>query len=83
LPEKLLCGFCLQIFSDKDHVLYTFFGVTSGKTFICFSANVGRHFFEDKQRWTSLLPKFQEFCPDFQQIKTFGGACTPAFYTTG
>jgi len=44
LPEKL-CDFCLQIFFHKDRELKTFFGVAFKKAFICFSANVGCHFF--------------------------------------
>jgi len=34
-------------------------------------------FFEVKQRWPPFLPGFQDFCQDFQQIKTFGVACIP------
>jgi len=62
-----LCDFCLEIFSHKDHELKTFFGVTSTKAFICFSANVGRHF----------CPDFQGFSPDFRQIKTLGDDLAP------
>jgi len=36
---------------------------------MCFSANVGRHYFLDFQEF---CPYFQGFCPDFRQIKTHG-----------
>ena len=41
------------------------------KVFLCFSANVGRHFYEIK-RWAPFLPEFcvdiQGFCPDFREV---------------
>ena len=62
-PKSLLCKFCPQIFSHKD--MKTSFWCNFSKTvFMCFYANFGRHFY----------PDFQGFCPDFQQIKTFGVA---------
>ena len=78
LPKKFLCNFCRP-----------FFSVTFQKmVFTCFPANVGRQFFEVKQRWAPFMPKFlvffldiwgfcsdfQGFCPNFQKIKIFGGA---------
>jgi len=42
--------------------------------FICFSANVGLHFLKSNNVGRHFGPYFQGFCPDFQQIKTFGGA---------
>ena len=43
-----------------------------------------RHFFQIKGHWQPLLPDFQGFflyfqgfCPNFQQIKHFGGALAP------
>ena len=41
---------------------------------MCFSANVGRHYFLDFQ---GFCPYFQGFCPDFRQIKTHGVALSP------
>jgi len=41
---------------------------------MCFYANLGASFFEVKQRWAMFYPDFPGFYPDFQQIKTFGGA---------
>jgi len=73
LLKKLLCDFCVQLFSHKDHELKTFFGVTSEKAFICFSAKLGRHFLKSNNIGCHLCPDFQLFCPDVQQIKTFGG----------
>jgi len=68
-PKRFLSDFCLQIVHHKNHE-DLFFGVTSKtKTFLCFSANVRRHF----------CPDFQGFCPHFRQIKTFMGAlATPS-----
>jgi len=39
-PKSVLCNFFLQSFSTK--IITTFFGVTSKKVFIRFSANLGR-----------------------------------------
>jgi len=48
LPKKFLCNF-----------FRPFFSVTFQKmVFTCFFANVGGEFFEVKQRWAALLPKF-------------------------
>ena len=54
------------------------------KKIICFSANVGRHFYKSNNvgghfcpGFQAFCPNFQVFCPDFWQIKTFGGALAP------
>jgi len=44
-----------------------------------FYANLGRHFLKSNNAERHFYPGFQGFCPDFQQIKTLGGAlATPA-----
>jgi len=82
LPKKFLCNFCRP-----------FFSVTFQKmVFTCFPANVGRQFFEVKQRWAPFLPKFLVFfldilgvlfgfsgiLPKFSENQNFWGCtCTP------
>jgi len=80
LPEKFLCAFYLQIFSHKDHD-GLFWVRPPKKVFMCFSANVVRHFLKSNNIRRHCCPDFQgfcqhfqRFCPDFQQIKTFGDA---------
>ena len=70
LPEKLLCDFWLQIFSHKDHedLLLVWPPRRDVHVFFC-------------KRWPPFMPgffpAFQGFCPDFQQVKILGCACTP------
>jgi len=71
LPKKLLCDFCLQIFSHKDHELKTFFGVTFEKGFLWFSANVGRHCLEVKQHWAPSLLRFSVILPGLSTNQNF------------
>jgi len=65
-----------------------------------FSCQFGRHYFQIKTCWAPFLHRFSGcfrrflgilsgftgFCPNFHQIKTFGGcgctSCTPASYTS-
>jgi len=48
------------------------------KVFMCFSANLGRHFLKSSNVYRRhFYADFQGCCPDFQQIKTFGGALAP------
>jgi len=54
------------------------FGLTSKKVFMFFSANLGRHFLKSSNDERYFHLNFQECCPDFQQIKTFGGALVPS-----
>ena len=80
LSKKLSCKFLPTVFvvwPPKNALFHLF---------IC---KPWAPFFEVKQRWAPFLPRFsfcsdfQGFCPDFQQIKTFGGALSPsASYTT-
>ena len=59
-----------------------FFGVTSKKwSSLVFICKCWAPFFEVKQRWAQFCPNFQGFCPEFQQIKTFGGALAPPALT--
>jgi len=72
-PKRSLCEFCLQLFSHKDQE-DLFWCDLQKKVFLCFSASVGRHFFNVGHHF---CPEFQGFCSDFRKIKTFGGALTP------
>jgi len=66
LPEKLFCNFFLQCFSHKDHE--DFFLVWSPQqVFICFSANVGRHFWS-QITWAPFLPRFSGILPRYLGI---------------
>ena len=44
------------------------------KVFVWFSANLGRHFLKSSKVGRHFHADYQGCCPDFQQIKTFGGA---------
>ena len=74
LPVKLLCNFCLQIFSHKDHE-YLFWCGLQKRSSCVFTQTLGA-IFEVKQRWAPLLPWFY----------FWGCACTPcnntAFYNS-
>ena len=64
LPEKLSCNLCLQIFSPKDHK--DFFCVNSKKkVFMCFSANLGRHFLKSSNVWRYFIRIFRDFAQIF------------------
>jgi len=54
-----------------------FFGVISKKVFMCFSANLGRHFFEAKKRWALFLPGFSGILPRFSANQNVWGALAP------
>jgi len=41
---------------------------------MCFYANLGRQFLKSNNVGRYFYPDFQGFCPDFQQITTFGDA---------
>jgi len=80
LPEKFLCGVCLQISPTKIMKTFSLCGLQK-KVFMCFSANVGLHFLKANKVGRHFCPDihgvcshFQGFRPDFQQIKTFRGA---------
>jgi len=44
---------------------------------MCFSANIGLHFFKANNVWRHFCPDFQGFCPDFRKMRMFGGALAP------
>jgi len=71
LPEKLLCDFCRQIFSHKDHEELVSV-LPPKKVFICVSTNVGTIFGRQATLGAIFCPDFQGVFPDFQQIKTLG-----------
>jgi len=83
LPEKFLCDFCLQIFSNKDHE--DLFGVTSKKRFSCaFLQTLGAIFF--KESWAPFLLGVSGILSKFSTKQNFWGCvctpCTPASHTT-
>jgi len=59
LPKKLLCTFCLQIFSNTDHEDFLLCDFQKKRFLICFSANVGRHVLKSNNVG-------RPFCPDVQ-----------------
>jgi len=82
------CPKSCATFADKfssTNIIKTFFGVTSKKRlYVCFSANVERHFLKSNNVGRHFWQGFQGFCPNFQrffshfrQIKTFGVATEP------
>jgi len=82
LARKVVCDFCLQSFSHKDHE-----DVTSTKGLYLFY-KLWAPFLEVKQRWAPFLSRFSAIfaqfsviCPDFRQIKSFGGELTPLPHT--
>ena len=75
LTEKLLCNFAYKF--SPTNIMKTFFGVTSKKNHVFFSANLRCHFLKSNNAGRRLYSDFQGFFSDFQQIKTFGGALTP------
>ena len=58
---------CLQIFSLKDHEDF-FWDDLRKKVFMCFSANVGRHFIKSIKVRAQFLPGFSESLPRFSRI---------------
>jgi len=79
LPEKFCVTFAYKFSPTK--IIKTFFGVTSKKVFMCFSAKLGRYFFKVKQRWASFLRWFSGMLPRFPANQNFWGCaytlCTP------
>jgi len=76
LPKNLLHDFCLQIFSHKNHEdLFLVWLLKKGLHL--FSANVAHRFLKSNNVGCHFYPDFQEFCRDFQQMETFGGALAP------
>jgi len=73
-PKRFLCNFCLQNSLPQRKVLL-FFGVTSKKVFMCFSANLGCHFLESGNFWW-------HFYPDFKQSNLLGYVCTHCIPTS-
>jgi len=55
----------------------TFFGVTSKKGLHVIFCKPWATFFEVKQGCAPFSRRTSGCCPDFQQIKTFGGALDP------
>jgi len=78
---KVLCNFCLQIFSHKDHEDLFLVWPLRNSVFICFSEKPWASFFEVTQRWAPYLPRFSRILPRFFDNSNWGCACTPASYT--
>ena len=69
--RKYFCATFAYKFSPTE-IIKAFFGVTSKKFFMSFSANLGRHFLKPSNVGRHFYADLQGCCPDFQQIKTFG-----------
>jgi len=79
LARKLFCATFAYKFSRTKIMNTSFWCNLQKKVFMCFYANRGCHFLKSNNVGRYFHPDFQGFCPDFQQIKTFGGAlATPA-----
>jgi len=74
LPEKFLCDVCLQIFSHRDHEdLFLVWPPTERGS--CVFLQMLRAIFWSQTTLGAIFARiFWDFCPDFWQIKTFGGA---------
>jgi len=66
LPEKIWATLPTNFFPQRSW--RSFFGMTSKKVFMCFSANVGRHFMKSNKVGRHFCPDFQRFCPDFHGV---------------
>ena len=73
-PEKLLCAFCPEIFSTKN-MNNCFWCDLQNRSWLGFSANVGRHFCPDFQgfgpKFSEVLPKFSGILPKFLTNQNF------------
>jgi len=79
LPEKLFCDLCLQIFSNEDHE-DLFWCDLQKKVFICYCANVGRHFakiFMDFSQIFRYFAQISRIFPGFLTNQNFGGLLAP------
>ena len=72
-PEKFFVKL-LQTNSLPQRSVRPFLVLPSKKVLMCFSANLGRHFLKSSNVGSHYYANHQGFYPDFQQIKTFGGA---------
>ena len=77
VPEKLFVQLLPAIFLPQRSSR-PFFGVTSKKALHVFFCKPWAPFFEASNVGCHFYPDFRGFCPDFQQIKTFGGALAPS-----
>jgi len=75
LPKKLLCTFCLQIFSNTDHEDFLLCDFQKKEVFNLFFCKRRAPCFEVKQCWAPVLPRcsgicidIQGYCPDFQRF---------------
>jgi len=82
LPEKFWATLPINHFPQRSW--RPFLGWPPKTAFLCFSANVGRHFMKSNKVGRYFFQGFQRFCPDFQgfsakfqEIKTFRGALAP------
>jgi len=95
--ETFLYNFANEFSPTK--IMKTFFGMTSKekKVFMCFSANVGYPFWNQRtlgaifapilRDFAQILPGFSGFLPGFSTNENFWGcactSCSPTSYTTG
>jgi len=76
LPEKLFVQLLPAMFPPQRSSK-PFFGVTSKNGLHVFFCKPWAPFLKSSNVWCHFYPDFQGFCPDFQQIKTFGSALSP------
>jgi len=76
LARKVFCATFAYKFSSTKITKTYFWCNLQKKVFMCFYANLGRHFLKSYNIGHHFYPHFQGFCQDFQQIKTIGGALT-------
>jgi len=77
LPKKFCGTLPTNFLHSNQRSWRPFFGVTSKKVFMCFLDMLGSIFLKSNNVGRHFCPNFQRFCPDFWQIKTFGGALAP------
>jgi len=76
LLQKVFCATFTYNFSPTE-IMKTFFGVASKKGLHLIFCKPWGPCFEVEQGWAPFSRGFSGMFPDFQQIKTFGGALEP------
>jgi len=72
-PKSFLCNFACK-FSPTKIMKTSFWCNLQNNAFMFFYANRGSHCMKSNNVGRHFYQDFQGFCPDFQQIKTFGEA---------
>jgi len=71
----------VQAFLEMQRVFAPIYPNLHKKVFIWFSANVGRHFCEVKQRWALFLPRFSGIFPGYLRIVFWFSGIFPGYST--